>query len=239
MKALRRMLGYLAGACGFTVAVLLNPAVRAADLEPAPVTVYDNTVNSLDSQHGVGGKLEFGDEIVMGGYPDQGLLNVKYFEFSYSTTDIFVESPSKVGWLRFYALDGDPVSNAGGVPSNSPGSLLMDPIKFTLYEGGAYVFIPSLSFEAPRRMAWTVSFDLLAVGEDVGLDLYDPVAMGQSGKDFWVKEDGTWHLREIAGGAIPANFYARVLAIPEPTVLSLGAVAALGFLAMGWMRRRA
>jgi hypothetical protein len=239
MKALRMMLGCLAGVCGCAVAVLVSPAAQAADIEPPPQAVYNNTANSLDAYHGMGGSLEFGDEIVMDGFGTQLLLGIKLFEFSYTTTPGFVESTAKTGWLRFYALNGDSILPPGGsVPSNRPGSLLIDPVKFVLYDGGGYVIWPT-SFVAPRRMAWTVSFEGLAPGEDVGLDLFDPPTVGASGHDFWVREPSGWQLREISHGAIHANFYARVLAIPEPGVLSLGGLAALGWMVSRWVRRQA
>lgn len=235
------MAGCIAGACGFALALFVTPSLRAADPEVHPIVVYDNTATSLNAAHGMGGTLEFGDEIVLEGFEGADHLWLTSFEFSYQSSAGFVESDDKFGLLRFYALNGDPVLPPGStIPSNRPKDLLTAPIKFALIEEGAYVIVPEtlMSFLAPRRLAWTVSFEGLAPGEDIALDLYHPPEVGESGQDFWANESTGWELRVIDGMNTPANFYAKILAIPEPSVLSLGALAGLGLLASRLLARR-
>lgn len=77
--------------------------------------------------------------------------------------------------------------------------------------------------------------------EVAGLPLYGQldgtVDVGSSAADFWAKESGEWGSYSLVSGK-PANFAARMVAIPEPGVLQLALLAGAGWL--GWLifRRR-
>ena len=193
--------------------------------------VYDNT-EYLDPPRYIGflGQKEFGDEVTLSGLGSHDYLGVTYFELSYTTPAGFEPGPGKVGYLHFYDLTG---------PGKTPGAELMAPVAFQL--GAPPGEIQTFVWETwdpvvvPRTFVWSVSFSGVE-GQDVGLDLADPPVVGSSFKDFWVKEEGGWTLRLIDNGNVPANFYARILAIPEPTTLQLLAVA--GAVGLWFLRRR-
>ncbi|HNQ88663.1 MAG TPA: hypothetical protein PKM73_08620 [Verrucomicrobiota bacterium] len=215
------------------------------NFDPPAVIVYDNTVNSLGTWFGTTSlypgsdvRYEFGDEILMSGFEGQELLVIKAFEFAYTTELDFVSTPDKKWVLNFYANDGAYIDPDMPQLGRKPMTLLAPSVEGLIEgDGGAYVTLPALSFVIPKRFTWTVSFQGLEEGDDVGLDLFNPVAVGSSADDFWVLEPTGWVLRELEGGFVPANFYAQVLAIPEPSVLQLGLFASLG--AMGlWLIRR-
>lgn len=220
---------------GGVLAALVAGAVAVLAQTPTPVVAYDNTTY-LGSFYGNAFGYEFGDEVVLEGFGSHDYLNVTYIEISYSVPESFVPEPGvKVGYVHFYDLTGPTIPTP--VPHPSPGAELVPPVEFDLDNvggsGGAVLEVWQ-SVVVPRRFVWTVSFE--GVGkEDVGLDLADPPSIGMSGNDFWVKEPGGWVLHQIDNGNTPANFYARILAIPEPSTLELLVLAGAAGL---WLLRR-
>lgn len=216
---------------GVMLAAMAASAVAIVANGQGLTEVYNNTVYLEPPAYwGSLGKYEFGDEVTLEGLGTHGYLGVTYFEFSYTTPPGFEPGPGKVGYIRFYDLTG---------PGRTPGNELMPAVEFPLGEPpGEVQSIIWNSWDAvvvPRTFVWTVSFQGVE-GEDIGLDLAGPPIVGSSYKDFWVKGDEGWSLRLIDNGNIPANFYARILAIPEPSPLQLLVVA--GAVGLWFLRRR-
>lgn len=242
--------GTLVVAVGVAVA-LTQASFSVFAAEPDPEVVYDNTTVGSGSFYGTttyytGSNLryEFGDEITLEGFGTIDALGVRGFEFAYTPSESFIPDPDKQGYISFYALDGPEITVAGKTVS-TPGTLLTGPIGFQLFGGGGGIvtfdpIVSGLSFLAPRTFCWAVTFEGLASGEDVGLDIFTDPTVGTSYGDFWVRTDEGWTLSVLPGGAVvnPANFYAKVLAIPEPSTMQLALLAGLGLLGSRWMRRR-
>lgn len=226
---------------GSTLAILSLGAAVALALEPAPTVVYDNTADAdfQDAYYGNPNGYEFGDEISLSGYGNIEGMGIKMFQLSYTVNESF-DPTGKKGYLHFYALDGDP---AGAGPNHTfkPGTELTAPIEFNLATTPGETLVFPVSFLAPRTFVWSVSFTGLAEGDDVGLDLYKGPTLGYSANDFWVNGPSGWQVNVLDDPGNPglvANFYAKVLAIPEPTPMQLAFVAGLGLLAVRSIRRK-
>jgi hypothetical protein len=55
--------------------------------------------------------------------------------------------------------------------------------------------------------------------EVFGLKLYDPPIVGKSFDDLWQVVGGEWQLKQVDGQI--ANFGAQLIAVPEPSVVTL------------------
>lgn len=198
--------------------------------------VYDNTSNDLGNVS-LSLPTEFGDEIHL----QPGLARlVTQFYFEYFGD--FTPSGDEAVRVRFYANDG---------PNAVPGVLTPMP-QTLLYDSGFLPISPNfnavtLSLPAvlvPDSFTWTVLFAGLsgAEGDQGELRVFSPPTVGRflgrdssgndiigSYNDFWELVGGTWQLRTIDNGAVPANFVARVSAevVPEPGTLALGLAGGL------------
>jgi hypothetical protein len=103
-----------------------------------------------------------------------------------------------------------------------------------LQGNGSHVMVPD-------SFTWTVQFTGLQDGDVVGLPVYGmldgSVDVGASGADFWAKETGEWSSYSLESG-VPANFAARAVAIPEPSILHLALLGGAGWLGLLVFRRR-
>ncbi len=213
-------------------ALVAGTAVVCAQVPGAEVA-YDNTTSPLGLYYGNANLYEFGDEITLEGFGDNTFVNLVFMEVAYTVPADFVPQPGvKVGQLHIYDLTG-PV-DPDPIPHPTPGAELRT-FDFDIenMDSGAIVEIWD-SVIVPRRFVWTVSIGGMTVADGFGLDLYDPPLVGDSGNDFWIKEPTGWRVMQIDNGNIPANFYARVLAIPEPSPLLLLVAGA----ACLWLARR-
>jgi hypothetical protein len=95
---------------------------------------------------------------------------------------------------------------------------------------GVWVDGPTIiSFDVPHKQVpdsftWTVSADSMVAG----MTTYDPPAVGQSQGIYWdldINLQEWFHLD--FGGQPPANFGAKILAVPEPASFCLMAVGSL------------
>ncbi|MCX6902657.1 MAG: hypothetical protein NTW03_04110, partial [Verrucomicrobia bacterium] len=184
----------------------------ATDKSVGRTLMYDNATNNLyiafpaptTNIGGTIGTSEIGDEIHLGG-PDRLL---QQFSLEYWWNNSLTGAPTNHGQvvrLRFYANDG-PLFNGYA----TPGTVLYDSGDVTLFAADRAV----LSFEAtdlydpttpgsvPLRVAlpddftWSVQFGGLAVGDQMGVDLYSPPVVGGSYADYWERQpDGSWALK--------------------------------------------
>ena len=66
--------------------------------------------------------------------------------------------------------------------------------------------------------------------------VYDPPTVGSSGELFWKSTGGIWSLADL-GNNVNGNFAAKLTAVPEPSTVALGSMAAIGWLALAGYRR--
>jgi len=188
--------------------------------------VFDNSVNLLSPPrfYSPGNNIEFGDQIFLAGSDRR----VSDFQFDYFVSTN--ASGNELAEIFFYDNNG-----ANGMPS----SLLYRSGEFSLGAGFQTVVAQQLSVTVPSTFTWAVVFKGIDVGESAGLLLADPPTVGTSLSDFWVKNtDGTWATFLIDNGSTPANFVARITAVPEPGTYALAALGAV-ILTYASRRRRA
>jgi hypothetical protein len=198
--------------------------------------VYDNTTTSLNNRavysvvsSSAGapfGNSEFGDQVFLTGSDRR----VSDFQFDY-----FVSanaSGNETGELRFY-------QNNGGTSGTTPGTLIYTSGEFSLDKGFQTVVAQALSVTVPNTFTWTVVFRGVESTENVGLRLFNPPTTGASLDDYWFKNaDSTWSTLLIDGGVTPANFAARITAVPEPSTIALALLGAIGLLGFKRSRNR-
>lgn len=201
--------------------------------------VFDNTLNV---QPGFGAQTtrEYGDEIKLAGTDRY----VTEFQFRYQA-EFSPSSSTPSATVRIYANDG---------PSVLPGTIVAPQPKTLLWESGPLNLsagdnIVSLAPNVLVKdtITWTVTFSGLtgAEGNRAGLVISSPPTVGGellggvigSYDDYWAKDPltGSWALLGIDNGQVPANFYAQVTAIPEPSTLAL---FSLGLGGLWFLQRR-
>jgi len=223
------------------LAVLAATAVATPAL--AQSIFYDNSLPA----HSLGefksmGSLQFGDRIQMDLAP--GLYPLTDFYFEYYAQPL-AAGGGQQAIFRIYANDG-PVTAASGDQS-TPGSLLFENTwlsqAINLRSGWRTVEIHGngQTITVPDSFTWTVQFTGLQQGDVVGLPIYGDgsggVDVGSSGEDFWVYENGEWASYSLTSGTA-ANFAARAVAIPEPSILQLVLLGGAGWLGLLAFRRR-
>ena len=174
--------------------------------------VYDNT--TTDRGQAYFSNNQFGDDITLAGTDRTLSQFIFYYNFTGSSAG------SAIGILRLY--DNSPTP--GISPPNNP-LFTSDPI--TLSPGSNQQRIDfggaNPPVVVPDTFTWTIQFSGLGA-DQAGLLLYGPPTVGTTFGKFWENIGGTWTSQTIAGGS---DFAARVTAVPEPSVLALGALAAL------------
>lgn len=189
----------------------------AANAQGQLEIVYNNTTSRVEASYG--SPLEFGDQVTL-----QGLNRDLFrFEFEYSAT--LTPSASKQGLVRMYQNDG---------PGGAPGTLLWETDPFQLQTGqGTVIFNEITGVKLPSSLTWSLATSGLGGGESFNVQLYNPPSVGSSADNFWQKNAfGGWTLTVLnnASGTAPANFSARITAVPEPTTMAMvvGGLAAMG-----------
>lgn len=201
---------------------LIANSVGAAG--PVPTVIYDNAVTPLNTYFA--SQSEFGDQITT---PGGGWI-ADTFTFEYFASGL---SGNETGKVRFYANDGDLLSSGN---TSTPKTLLYESGSFKLVNGNIPVTVTDLvglNVLLPKSFTWTIEPTGVTGAEVFGLKLYNPPLVGSSFNDFWQKQGTDWVLKQVSGNV--ANFGAQLIAVPEPsavTLLALGGVALL-------LRRRA
>lgn len=190
-------------------------------------TVFDNSdlANNKNRAYSPGNGVEFGDQIFLSGNERR----ITDFQFDY-----FVSANAggnERAELFFYQNNG-----AGGT---APGTQLYRSGQFALDKGFQSILAQGLSVTVGNTFTWTVQFSGIDLNEQAGLLVFDPPTVGSSFDDFWVKNtDGSWSTFLIDGGAVPGNFSARVIAVPEPTTLAFAMSMGLMWIGYRTYRKR-
>jgi hypothetical protein len=205
--------------------------------------VYDNTKaeNVLNSAFRTG--LEYGDEIKLAG------VDRFVTEFLAGYFGDFPQGTVATGRIRFYSNDGTDAI-PGSQVALRPKTVIWESDPFALGRNNQEIVLqPNVT--VPDTFTWTIQFDGLnnVVGNGAALSVVHPVSVGGvlsngaigSFNDFWIKNgstDDSWALNVLAGGTVPANFYARVTAVPEPGSLLLASLGVLGLMVGARFRPR-
>lgn len=196
--------------------------------------VYDNSFTDLNQSYGTN-NVEFGDEINLSG-TDRVVTNFKFEYFLGGNA-----SGNETAQLTLHANDGPMITRTIGTDTfqiASPGSVLYTSPILSLQTGYQTAEASAFAVDVPDTLTWTVTFQGLEAGEVAGLRLFNPPTVGTSFADFWQKNGGTWNTQLIDNGVVPANFAARVTAVPEPSTLALGLLAGLSCMGyLGFKRR--
>jgi hypothetical protein len=196
--------------------------------------VYDNSTTDLNQTYGPNA-VEFGDEITLAG-SDRTVTDFKFEYFLSSNAN-----GNETLQLRFYANDGPLINrtlpDGTTMQSHAPGTLLYTSPVLSLQTGFNTADASGISIQVPDDFTWSVTFNGIDSGEVAGLRVYDPPTVGSSFGDFWQKSSGTWNTY-IFPSSTPANFAARVTAVPEPTTIAYALLAGLSWIGYRGLKRR-
>jgi len=198
----------------------------AQTLGYADEIVYDNTKAYLGQVRY--NSFEYGDEIRLGGTA----RTVTTFLFQYYSE--FIANGNETFKVKFYANDGS-VYSPGYV---RPGTLLFETGFQPVLSGFQSHTFSGLNFTAPDNMTFTVQFFNISQTptDRAGLVYYGPPTVGSSFDDFWSR-NGEGVFTPYNTSDLKDNFAARVIAVPEPGVLAIGA-AGVALLALARRRNR-
>lgn len=171
--------------------------------------VYDNTQTDKQTTFQIGPGEEVGDEILLDNTLMNGTLySINYFAFTYWGNNF---SGNEQMTVKFYANDG-----AGGKPN----TVLWDSTPFTIpATPKSQVIFDDLNLNVTSRsLTWAVQFSGLDNGENAGLWIYSPPAIGQNYTDYWYNDGSGWQLR---AGSQAIDFEAKVGVNPIPPTVQL------------------
>ena len=124
--------------------------------------------------------------------------------------------------------------NAWSVPNpNGPTNSATVTFQLSDLQTGAFSLAPN--FILPSNFTFSVTITGLQGADAVGLPIFNPPQVGFNAGDYWYDVSGNWELLTNSIG--PTAFGAQFLgtAIPEPSVICLGA---MGLVALTAMARR-
>jgi len=211
-------------------AVLLLILVSAfPQLSKADTVVYDNTTtpwldpSGSEVAFGWTGSVEYGDEVNLAGSARIGKrLEVLTYCSAANTTDTVLSLYDNTG------IDG------------APNNLLWTTDLGDLYypTGIATLSADLPDVLLPDTVTWTIKFNRLAFDYDwpLWIMLYDPPSVGSSNGDWYWYNWGGWHQGSIS--SCPANFGAKITAVPEASTFALLGIGAISLLGLAWRRRR-
>ncbi len=201
--------------------------------QTTPTVVYDNSTTDLGKTAFLPSGLEYGDEITLAGTA----RTVTDFKFEYFLN----ATGSGTAQVTFYEMNGPTISRT--LPDGStaqyptPGTVLYSSPILTLGQGYQVADISQIAVNVPNDFTWTVKFNIGGT-DSAGLRLYNPPTVGSSFADFWENNNGTWNTYLFDNGATPANFAARVTAVPEAATCAYALLAGLGWVGyLGFKRR--
>jgi len=201
----------------------------------APAVVFDNTPNLINSTPEFFTGREYGDELNLAGTE----RTVTDFRFAYFGN--FGATANVSYNIRFYANDGSDAV-AGSATALRPGTQLWDSGAQSIQNGVNIVDLAIPGVVVPDRFTWSVTFNGLDgnVGRQAALMRANPGVIGAplpggnglpdligSYEDFWLKstpgDSESWGLFNFGFGPSDpkGNFYARVVATPEPGTWAL------------------
>ena len=216
----------------FSSLAILSAALLSSSGTFASI-VYDNSTSDLNRSYAPANGVEFGDEIFLAG-SDRVIT-----DFRFETFLSAAPSGNETGQLIFRLNDGAVLSPG----RNAPGTEFYRSATFNLGVGRQTVVASGFSIAVPggaNNFTWSVVLNGIDGTEQAGLLLYDPPTTGSSYSDFWQNNAGTWQTLLVDSGATPANFAAKITAVPEPGTLALGALGALTLVGyLGYRRRGA
>jgi hypothetical protein len=193
--------------------------------------VYDNSTTDLNRSYFPGNGIEFGDEVFLSGN-DRTITDFRFETFLSSNAS---GGESAVLTLR---LNDGPLLSAG---RNAPGAAIYTSDPVSLQTGRGTILAQGLSIAIPANVdhfTWSVKLTGVDAGEQAGLMLYNPPTVGSSFDDFWQNDGVSWNTFLIDGGGTPANFAARITAVPEPSTLAFGAIGSVALLGYLGLKRR-
>ena len=185
----------------------------------AQETVYNNISQYLNTYET--DPREYGDQIHLAG----SSRIVTAFSFRYFGN--FTVTGDEQAIIRFYAND-----RPYDAFRQQPGTLLWQSGFFPVSPGQQLrTLLPGGEVEVPDIFTWTVEFRGLGAGEDAGLLVYGPATVGSSFNEFWIRTgQNRFDTFMYPGGTPRADFYAQVIAVPEPGTFALLAIGACLFL---------
>jgi len=178
-----------------------------------------------------GNAIEFGDEVFLAG-SDRTITDFRFETFLSSNAN-----GGETAQLVLRLNDG-PLLSPG---RNSPGTEIFRSTAVGLTTGRGTVVASGLSVALPAgvdHFTWSVVMNGVDAGEQAGLMIFNPPTAGSSFDDFWQNNAGVWNTFLVDGGATPANFAARITAVPEPSTLALGALGTFALLGYLGLKRR-
>lgn len=166
----------------------------------AEEVVYDNTLGQISGQYPR--SAEYGDEVLLTGDGRK----VTKFEFEYLGQ--FEPEGDETCVVRFYANDGEKIFEA-----YQPNTLLYESVPFTIFPEFNTAVIDDIAVEVPDSFTFTIEFAGLSgrSTDRASLLLRDPVLLGKSFDDIWVKQPNGWTPWRFGGDPI-ANFSCKVTA---------------------------
>ncbi|MBI4657312.1 MAG: S8 family serine peptidase [Verrucomicrobia bacterium] len=164
--------------------------------------IYDNTpISGNPRSYFAGNGIEFGDDIVLTG--TERLLTDFRFDYYLSPNANLNEKAE----LFFRLNDG---------PDETPGTIIFRSGEFPLDtspSGHMILEAVDMGLPVPATFAWSVVITGIDLGEQVGLILNGPPAVGESLVSFWLKtREGAWVRNLIDSGAEEGSFSASVKA---------------------------
>jgi hypothetical protein len=218
------------------------------------VDVYNNMQTMPDYyQFRMGNGVEIGNEIQLdlSGLGSFKPTTIESFMFAYYGNNV---TGNETVRLRFYDVNFDANHNTLG-----PSQLLFDSgevalpipdpldfnnaiLSFTDFVTGA---TKPLIGMVPDTMIWSVTFNRVFAGVEVGLDIFNSPPVGRTWDNYWQKFTsgtfaGTWQpiwQVDTEGNTVPVAFGAQMTAVPEPSVTALGLLGLAGLIGIGLKRR--
>jgi len=207
-------------------------------------TIYDNSASDLGVRLDSGTAV-VGDEINLAG-TSRWLTQFDFEYWGTNTANPSAFAGSVTADVKIYLNDGTPFHGYA-----TPGTVLFDSgwfggfgptarstIVFTA--GAGSDFGPSGLFLPSSDITWSVQFQGMGTTDSLGVDIYNPPAVGSSAPDYWQNSGSGWVLLT---NTVPMNFASRMFAsanpVPEPSpvpLTMLGGFAA--WAAARWTRKK-